>query len=380
MSSKAYLQQIIDSCPQCLHIVDERFRLVDFNAAFARFCGDYLQHPPGNGDCLLDLLDEGKRRELQGLYDRALAGEAVDAESWFQANRRESQLTLHFRRISLADGKPGILVRFRDVAEAHKGDNEGSRSQERLQEAIRVRDLLMSVVGHDLRTPIFQMSGLLYLLRNLPSSMEAERLSAYLDDVELNLENIKEAIDNLLSWSHNRRDGLQVDPADIAADDILEANLSLLRTMGRDKGVAVEVEELGSMRMLADADMLAFVQRNLINNAIKFSPPQTRVRVRHGVEEEAYRLEVEDEGIGMDEDGLRRLQEGRSYGSRTGTSGEKGIGLGLRLCRDFIDGHGGEIRFQRSPRESGGLRVQVWIPAGISDRPSASLEAQRQTG
>lgn len=333
-----------------MFVLDERFGLVDCNSLFEGWCPAVFGLRAEKGQGLLDGLEMQERQFWSEIFQRAIGGDTFELLRKVETDNGSLQLEFMFQ--PLAELR-GLVACVTDVTKWH-------RRQAELEEAIQSRDLMMSVVGHDLRTPIFQLNGLLYLLRNIPRGIEAERLNSYIDDIDGNLSYLGDAIENLLQWASSRRDRPLLQRQSVCARVVLDQVLALLKPMALSKGIDIQIESDNRLPLDVDPSMLAFVMRNLLGNAVKFSPSGTSIHVRQSLSEGRFEFQVIDHGVGMKPDDINKLISGVSTRSQIGTKGEKGFGLGLRLCQDFVSVHGGKINF--SPTEGGGLVVAVDIP------------------
>lgn len=350
ISPSSLIQQVIDGCSIGVFVLDEQSCLLEFNRVFADWCSGVFGCEPKRGICLLESVELEDRLYWFDVFQRAFAG-----ESFLVTRSPDSNRCLEFSLKPLTEPR-GLVCYVSDISAWRRREAE-------MQEAIKARDLLMSVVGHDLRTPIFQLNGLLYLLRYLPEGLDAVRLGAYLDDVEGNLSYLSDSVENLLRWANNQRDRLLPVRRPLCAQAVLKEAVTLLSPMAERKGVSFLIDSMEDLPLNADPDMMAFVMRNLMSNALKFSPACSVVEVRQQHRGASYLLSVVDHGLGLADEDLELLSKGINCQSKVGTDGEKGFGLGLRVCRDFVSAHGGCIEF--SPTLGGGLTVNVTIPLGI---------------
>ena len=134
----------------------------------------------------------------------------------------------------------------------------------------------------------------------------------------------------------------------------------MLKPAAAHKDVRVYSKGLGSIKLVSDQEMVAFIVRNLINNAIKFSRQSGKVEVSAEVFENGIKFSVQDHGVGKDSDTVYGLKEGEVPHSETGTWGERGTGLGLNLCRQFIKALQGSMEFRSSTQK--GTVVTVRLP------------------
>lgn len=359
-----FSQQAIEGCSVGIFVIDEQLQLVDYNQSFANLCDRLFAVKPSRGLGLLDSVDKPARTFWQGLFDRGFAG-----ESFLALGPKTGDCSVELEIKPLSGSTQGLICYVQDTSRWRRREAE-------LQEQIHCRDVLMAAVGHDLRTPVFQLNGLVYLMRNLPSGLEPEKLQNHLIEVEGNLNYLTEAIENLLRWSSNHRNGSGLERRPVSADELWRQTCRLLRPIADEKEIQLEEVQPGVPLIDVDADMLAFVFRNLLSNALKFSGAGSSVELNHALTDGCYQFAVVDHGIGMSASELENLTCGTPGRSRLGTKGEKGFGLGLRLCMDFVSAHSGELEFKQTP--GGGLTVWVSIPVSSSMLTQTTVTGPRK--
>lgn len=206
----------------------------------------------------------------------------------------------------------------------------------------QTKDKLFSIIAHDLRSPLSALKNVLDLVDfNLLSPTDFAVLAV---DVRKNLTSILYTLNNLLEWSYLQiKVGDSVSPVANNVKELITETVSFYEEVARQKNIDIIVEVDDNDCVTADKNHLRFVLRNLLNNAIKFSYPQSQILIRTTkLPDRQIEIAVRDNGAGMEEEVKAQLF---SPGMRSakGTAGEQGTGLGLMLCKDFIEKNGGEI-------------------------------------
>jgi len=212
-----------------------------------------------------------------------------------------------------------------------------------LEEVNNVKDKLFSVVSHDIRGPLSSLHLALTLAKS--GSLSNEEFQKITTGLETRLAQTTEFIDNLLQWAKLQMKGEKYDPDRLNLPDLAQETVRLLEAECRDKKITLNNTLKGDLEAYADVNMIRSVLRNLLTNAIKFT------RAEGSVTLSAYRVDskviisVADTGVGIPARNRDRLF---TIGSITtqGTRQEKGTGLGLLLCKEFIEKHGGKIWFE----------------------------------
>jgi two-component system sensor histidine kinase/response regulator len=212
-----------------------------------------------------------------------------------------------------------------------------------LEKAIATRDKLFSIIGHDLRGPISSVSSLLKLLKEGEIEKETEE-----DFFRLAIQSVNgtiDLLDNLLYWAKSHQEKIDYNPEFIDIKDIIHDHIAFLQGMADEKRILLKVR-IGTSpftKAFADRNMIAMVMRNLITNAIKFTPEFGEITISFANNAEKNEITITDTGIGIGKEDMDKLFRIDRSIVRRGTNNEKGTGLGLLLCKEFIQKNGGDI-------------------------------------
>jgi signal transduction histidine kinase len=201
---------------------------------------------------------------------------------------------------------------------------------------------LFSIISHDLRGPIRQFGEVFNLIEQGYISVE-EFQHKLMPNLKESANYVATLTDNLLQWARGQMGGIQVNKAEFNLADVIHENVSLLNPQAIKKSITLKTEITeGLPKVYADKDMVSLIVRNLVSNAIKFTPENGIVSVVTKPEPDYIFISVHDNGTGLSEEDINKILE-KEYFTKYGTSGEKGSGLGLMLCREFIEKNGGEF-------------------------------------
>ena len=211
----------------------------------------------------------------------------------------------------------------------------------RLSETNLVKDKLFSVIGHDLRNPIGGITTMLSLMekRDLDSQV-LSKVSMMKKQGELALE----ILNSLLKWGQTQLQGIQVSPVSFNSKILIEKNISLLYHQAEEKQITITDNSLSEISLYGDADHFDFIIRNLLSNAIKFSFVSGNVQILAKADEQKHEIifSVKDNGTGISMEQLEKFKVA-NIEVAYGTEGEKGTGLGLMLCKEFVKANHGKI-------------------------------------
>lgn len=254
-----------------------------------------------------------------------------------------------------------------------------------LNREIRRRDRLISVLAHDLRTPFNGLLGGAEALRMFVKRGDMERADRMAENVHMAAGEALSLLESLLFWGKNQLGVAEIRP--VRVSEAIEAATQSLRQSYEIKEMRLQAHCDEQISALAEAGGLETILRNLLSNALKFSPRGGAVSVQAYMRGDEVCLLVRDNGIGMSPEVLRRVSESSGQFSADGTSGESGTGLGLSFCRDLIDSYQGRLEIDSAPAM--GTTVRVTLPAGpllgpedgeTADPPAVQEAARAGTG
>jgi two-component system sensor histidine kinase/response regulator len=248
------------------------------------------------------------------------------------------------------------------------------QQKEELGRLNRTKDTLFSIISHDLRSPLSSLYSL-FSLMNM-GTLPPERLATHSQRLTRTLDVTLRLLDNLLNWSASQMQGDKVRPEKIRLQPIVEEAMGLLAGDAERKTIAVfsDIPALSTVR--ADLDMLRLVVRNLLGNAIKFTPSngQVRISARQLEGQGLWEINVEDNGVGIAAADLPKIFGETGLHSTLGTALEKGAGLGLRLCKEFVERNGGSITCES--QLGSGTTLRFTLPMAAPEiRPLAPAES-----
>jgi len=221
-------------------------------------------------------------------------------------------------------------------------------TEEQLKGLLATKDKLFSIISHDLRGPIGSFMQVIELLTSdiLITPDVQDSLLHELKDMSKNTFYL---LENLLNWSRSQRSEIIYNPRTIIVNDLIKENIALLSNTAGQKSIQVQFEEKINYTAYADYDMINLVIRNILTNGIKFTRVGGLIVIRISRQNGLIEVELADNGVGMSKDVADKLFTDNQFHSTYGTSNEKGTGLGLVLCKDFVKRNGGAIRVKSVP-------------------------------
>jgi signal transduction histidine kinase len=326
-------------------------------------------------DSLYNAEKAGQVQEMQSLYELesknktiALLGEENAAQDTLVKNQQLLTL-LQWIAITLLAALILVLIRLRKIQartnatlfqqnkaiELQKEEMEAQA--ESLQNLNNLKSKLFSVISHDLRGPIASLHALLDLL--LSKQLTQDEFVLFSGKLKANLGVTQRTLENLLNWSLSQMEGIRTDQKVVNTKTVIEEVCRLMEELAARKNISLVNAVHESTMVLTDPDHLQLIMRNLIHNAIKFSKTNEVVHISANCDTTHCRITVKDSGIGMTQDEIN-LIVGSEYFTKAGTQEEKGTGLGLQLCKEFINRNGGSLSIES--REGVGTEISITLP------------------
>lgn len=212
-----------------------------------------------------------------------------------------------------------------------------------LQKLINTQNRLFRIIAHDLRSPLVSLFNISNLIEYHIEDKEYEALEKTAIKMNQKITKILGLTDNLLIWAHSQSKSSEVSLMPISSMEIVKECLEIYRPIAADKNIKIDYSEPKDLMVWADSNMLRTVFRNLINNAIKFTHPNGNIKIWQESSNGFVRFTVKDSGVGIDKDKLETLFEISHEKISADTSGEKSSGLGLSICREFVQAMKGRI-------------------------------------
>lgn len=242
-------------------------------------------------------------------------------------------------------------------------------SREQLKELVAARETFFSIIAHDLRNLLQYLLLSADSLYNNYDTLAEERKKDYIQRFYHSSYNISGLLENLLAWSQSQRGMIEYYPEKIDIGALMTENINLLKENANKKGVSISSRIEPGMIVFADRNMIRTVIRNLLGNGVKFTEAGGEVIVTAAKIEDNVEITVSDTGIGMAVEEIAELfkidksqgNQGKSGKpvSKPGTAKEKGSGLGLILCKDFIEKNNGTIAVTSEPGKGSSFRIKL---------------------
>jgi signal transduction histidine kinase len=236
-----------------------------------------------------------------------------------------------------------VLVSFIDISERKRFENELENKNAELQGTNASKDKFFKIIAHDMKNPFISLLGASELLYENADKYDSDKIVKLTKILNDSAKNGYDMLINLLEWAKSQAGSMLFQPEKIKLKELIDKGLSNSVEYASNKKINLTFEIASNLEVYADKNMLETILRNLINNALKFTPKGGTVSVGTKNEEDSIIIFVRDTGTGIERSDLDKLFRIDIKYSQPGTDREGGTGLGLLLCKEFIEKHNGKI-------------------------------------
>ena len=218
-----------------------------------------------------------------------------------------------------------------------------------LDDVIATNHRFISILGHDLRSPFSTILGVLGLLKESFYDYSETEIEKFIDMAIESANRTLTLLDELLAWSYAQNMGKSISPLKVNLIEVIQAEIMNFSVIAQQKEIILTHTVPSGLNVTADLMMVKTILRNLINNAIKFTPRGGNISITASENSPFVEISVKDSGLGIAKDIQENLFKIDKFHSLPGTENEKGSGLGLLICKEFVTLHGGDIKIDSKP-------------------------------
>jgi PAS domain S-box-containing protein len=243
--------------------------------------------------------------------------------------------------------KDDILVALKginlDITERKQAELALKENERKLHQLNLDKDRFISILGHDLKSPFNNLLGLSKVLTDEITGLKTEEIEDLAKDIHKSAKIANNLLDDILLWARAQQGKIPFNPQILSFKDIYKDTLEIFTPNANAKNITINYPETDEINIFSDIDMLKTVLRNLVSNAIKFTNSGGKIAINAEQNYENVIITVSDNGIGIPSENLAKLFDISEVLTTTGTEKEAGTGLGLLLCKEFVEKHGGKI-------------------------------------
>jgi len=310
---------------------------------------------------LISQLFNGKGISLADLVRTLMFVFVAIVASYF-INKSRKYLSQIAENEKLVESAKIIISQTEEIALINKKLNI---SNEELKKLNTDKDRFMSILAHDLKSPFNALLGLSELLAKNINKYDSEKIESFVSNINKLAKNTYELLQDLLMWTQSQSGKINFEPKELVLKAFCTEVIEALKPVSNAKNITINLAAADDITLFADTDMLKTILRNLVSNAIKFTNIGGQIDILAEYNPENVTITVSDNGIGIKPD---KLFDAAQLHSTVGTNNEKGTGLGLLLCKDFVEKHGGKIWVESE--EGKGSNFKFTLP--IINSPSVS--------
>ena len=234
-----------------------------------------------------------------------------------------------------------------------------------LEEAIATKDLVFSIIAHDLKSPFNSILGFTELLKNKIRNLDVDKSEKLISSMYFQARNTYNLLENLLNWARSNSNQIVFKPIPCNISTICDAIINQVGDSAQLKNISIHSFHTNESYAFADKNMLEVVLRNLLSNAIKYTENNGKIEIYSMPMDYFIEITVSDNGIGMTEEVKSKLFKSDLHESKPGTDNERGTGLGLVICNDFIQRNHGKIWIENNAEK--GTSIKFTLPIYKAD-------------
>lgn len=331
-----YYNSILNNIGDPVFVKDDQSRLLMVNDAFCEIFN--LQRDQIIGKTLSEDVPPEERDSFLKIDKQVLETgiENINEESLTVRGGETRIISTKKTRFLDADNKKYLVGVIHDITEGKKTENS-------LKELIATKDKLFSIIAHDLRSPFNSIIGFSELLLEDSNNILLEDSEQYIKIINSAAKNTLILLDNLLNWAKSQTGQLSFNPEKILFSEVVQEIITLSKSIAKSKNITLEYSCVANLEVFVDVNMLNTVLRNLISNAIKFTNVGGYIKVSAELKQDQVEITISDNGIGINKEKCAELFSITSNTTTLGTADENGSGLGLVLCKEFIQKNNGDI-------------------------------------
>jgi len=339
----ANVTAILEGTTDSIWAFDRNYNILYINNVFQKefqaSFGVWLE----KGSNLVEALPEVLRPFWKPRYDRVLSNEQFAIVDEVETAKGKLYIQVTFNPIVKNNLVIGGSCFGSNITERKQAEEALKKSEKLLRELNAQKDKFFSIISHDLKSPFNSILGFSQLLVDQIREQDYNGMEEYAGIIRQSSERAMDLLLNLLEWSRAHTGRIEYNPEYFEMVDFIEKTALVFEDVARQKSITIIRSLPHNVTVFADKHMISTVLRNLINNAVKFTRAGGEITLSAQRDTDGLTVSVKDNGVGIPKGRLDKLFRIDESESTPGTANEKGTGLGLILCKEFVDKHGGRI-------------------------------------
>lgn len=240
-----------------------------------------------------------------------------------------------------------LVARIHTHVELVRAKNQIAEQAKNLKQSNDLKDRMFSIIGHDLRSPLSAAKLKMdFIMRGIIDPKDDKFLDETVFDLLKTMDEALNLLQNLLGWAKSESDQIQMIPEKLNLKDLVEQTFRLLKLGSDHKKIEMQNNVPEEVFAYADNNMIKTVLRNIVSNAIKFTPVEGTIQINSKLAKQQVVIEIEDNGNGIPKEDIKKILNPNEHFSKLGTEKEPGTGLGLILCQNFVHKNGGTLKIR----------------------------------
>ncbi|HNW52490.1 MAG TPA: PAS domain-containing sensor histidine kinase [Prolixibacteraceae bacterium] len=339
-------------------------KIIDTNEGFSILTGYSKEEAKGKSSLELNLWNNFDERVkiIDAIQEKGVCN---NLEILFKSKEDKILTGLYSAKIIVINGLPYMISIIRDITDKKLMDQELRLKNLQLEATNAEKDKFFSIIAHDLRSPFNSFMGLTEVIAEDLDTMSSEMIRKMVESINVTAKGIYALLENLLQWSRINRGAISFNPQELNVSSEVMKVTSTTMTLARHKSIDLIIDIENELKVTADSYMFQSILRNLLSNAIKFTNRKGTIILNASKKEDAVFFSISDNGIGIRNELIGELFHFKANTGRSGTEGESSSGIGLFLCKEFVDRHNGKIWAESKEGEGSVFYFSLPVPSAI---------------
>ena len=343
-------EKVLEAMNEGLIVTDNQDRIIDLNREVKTILAIENERIVGKN---IEQILPGQATLIELIRNRTGGNIQIEIQKSGAGIFLEFSLKPLFENQSLYSG---LIILIRDITERVNIENKLRLQSEQLLSMNRLKDRIFSIISHDLRGPLINLNDIINMLNE--EMISEDEFRSFVPQLSKNIASTTGLLENLLFWSKSQLQGEVVKPVNFNVREIADNIIQLFEKVISEKELQSENNIDPNCTVYADKDMIQLIIRNLISNAVKFSKRGGSITLSSRTQGNNSIICFRDTGVGISDADLKKIFELETFTTR-GTDNEQGTGLGLLLCKDFIEKNGGKIWVESELSKGSKFSVQI---------------------
>lgn len=296
-----------------------------------------------------EILNEDRNREIAHLE---VVYEVEKKEKEFQLLKKNNLFQKWMRNFLIVVSVLVLiiaLVTYNRYRTRKKTEQVLRASEQKLKKMNAAKDKLFTIIAHDLGSPLNSLLLSAAHLKNHSRALDQQELEEFIQNIYNQTRDMTDLLANLLQWAMIQIGKIEQNPETVDIHSLTEETVEQIKYIAQKKKIRLDLHIMENTMAWADKTMMQAVIRNLLSNAVKYTHPGGEIKITSKEIDSSIEITVSDNGVGMDKEKAERLFKEEFHETTRGTANERGTGLGLVLCKEFVEKNGGKIRVQSKP-------------------------------